>query len=224
MVLIARRRASLAITVLLTTVAPVRAAAQIRGNGPPLGESSGPRPLLFGFALECVRCESTSQCGFPGRGPAATWHYNEYPSIADVAPGAPADRAGIRRGDVLMDVDGISLLTDEGAQRFSALRAGDTVRLTLSRAKKTFDVTLPLFRGRGGMAGGIFPRGRGVASTPLEKRPNYTGLAGKTAIEVWSAAPVVVSTDSSGATILRIGETTVRLQPKSAKPAGKEKP
>src|SRR5262245_8912048 len=134
MVLIARR-ASLTLTILLMSVAPMRAAAQIRGNGPQLGESSGPRPLLFGFALECVRCESTSPRGFPGRGrgPLATWHYNEYPHIADVAPGGPADRAGIRRGDVLMDVDGISLLTDEGAQRFSALRAGDTVRLTIAR-------------------------------------------------------------------------------------------
>jgi PDZ domain len=220
MVLIARR-AALALTVLLTTLAPVRAAAQVRGNGPPLGASSGPRPLLFGFALECVRCESISPRGFPGRGPAATWHYNEYPRIADVAPGGPADRVGIRRGDVLMDVDGFSLLTDEGTQQFSALRAGDTVRLTLTRATKTFDVTLPLFRGRGGMAGGVFPRGRVMSSTPLEKRPDYTGLAGKTEIEVWSAAPVVVSTDSSGATILRIGETTVRLRPKPMKPFGK---
>ena len=220
MVLIARR-VSLTLTVLFTAVAPVRAAAQIRGNGPSIGESSGPRPLLFGFALECVRCESISPRGFPGRGPAATWHYTEYPRIAGVAPSGPADRAGIRRGDVLMDVDGISLLTDEGAQRFSLLRAGDTVRLTLSRATKTFDVTLPLFRGRGGMAGGVFPRGRVMPSAPLEKRPDYTGLAGKTEIEVWSASPVVVSTDSSGATILRIGETTVRLRPKPAKPFDK---
>jgi hypothetical protein len=220
MVLIARR-AALVLVVLLTTVAPIRAAAQIRGNGPPLGESSGPRPLLFGFALECVRCESRSPRGFPGRGPAATWHYNEYPRIVDVAPGGPADRVGIRRGDVLMDVDGISLLTDEGAQRFSALRAGDTVRLKLSRAAKTLDVTLPLVRGRGGMAGKVFSRGLVVPSAPLEKRPDYTGLAGKTEIEVWSASPIVVSTDSSGATILRIGETTVRLRPKPAKPFGK---
>ena len=220
MVLIARR-ASLTLVVLFATVAPVRAVAQIRGNGPQLAESSGPRALLFGFALECVRCESTSPRGFPGRGPLATWHYNEYPRIAGIAPGGPADRAGIRRDDVLMDVDGMSLLTDEGAQRFSALRAGDTVRLRLSRATKTFDVTLPLFRGRGGMAGGVFPRNFVPPAAPFERRPDYTGFAGKTEIEVWSASPVVVSTDSSGATILRIGETTVRLRPKPEKPFGK---
>lgn len=217
MVLIARR-ASLTLVALFATVAPIRVAAQ---GGPQFGESTGPRPLLFGFALECVRCESTSARGFPGRGPLAAWHYNEYPRIAGVAPGGPADRAGIRRGDVLMDVDGISLLTDEGVQRFRALRAGDTVRLTLERAAKMFDVTLPLFRGRGGMAGGAFPRGFVGPSAPVEKRPDYTGLAGKTTIEVWSASPVVVSTDSSGATILRIGETTVRLRPKPEKPFGK---
>ena len=220
MVLIARH-VSLRLTLLFMAVAPIRVAAQIRGNGPALGESSGPRPLLFGFALECVRCESTSRRGVPGRGPLATWHYNEYPRIADVVPGGPADRAGIRRGDVLMDIDGVSLLTDDGAQRFSALRAGDTVHLTLSRATKTLDLTLPLVRGRGGMAGGVFPRGLVIPPAPLEKRPDYTGLAGKTEIEVWSASPVVVSTDSSGATILRIGETMVRLRPKPGKPFGK---
>lgn len=217
MVLIGRR-SSLTLAVLLTTVAAIRASSQVQGAGPERGESSGPRPLLFGFALECVRCESRSPRGFPGRGPLATWRYDEYPRVVDVSPDGAAARAGIRPGDVLMDIDGVSLLTDSGAQRFSALRAGDTVRLTLSRAGKTFDTTLPLFRGRG------FGRGALPSPTPLEKRPDYTGLAGNTAIEVWSASPVVVSTDSSGATILRVGGTTVRLRPESAKPRGGRKP
>src|SRR5579885_1314429 len=104
--------------------------------------SDGPRPLLFGFAVECSRCTSVGRRGQGGgRGPAAVWQYEENPRIAVVVTGSAAERAGIRVGDHLVAVDGKSITTDEGSRRFSELRAGDSTRLTLERAGKTLDVS-----------------------------------------------------------------------------------
>src|SRR5262249_23656001 len=116
--------------------------------------SDGPRPLLFGFALECVNCRVTGRAGRVsgpggGRGAFGVWHYDEYPRIAAVVDGSAAQRAGIRVGDILMSVDGRSLLNDEGAEHFRDLRLGDTVRLTLDRNGKSVDVDMVLGRAAG---------------------------------------------------------------------------
>jgi hypothetical protein len=184
--------------------------------------SAGPRPMLFGFALECTRCDAVGRGGRMGggggggrgrgefagtarggAGAQAVWHYDEYPRVAAVVAGGAAQRAGIREGDVLLAVEGLSITSDDGSARFSALRAGDTTRLTLDRAGKTFDVELVLGRGGG--------RGGSLVEAPAVDAPNFTTRARDTRVDVWSDARVVQSTDSTGAIILRIGGTVVRL-------------
>jgi len=172
------------------------------------GQAGGVRPLLFGFALECSRCTPVGRGrggqGFGGgRGVLGLWHYDEYPRIAAVVPGSAAQRAGIRVGDVLLAVDGISITSDEGSQRFSELRAGDTAHLTLDRGdKKSMFVDLVLDRGG---------RGGAVVEAPSAEAPNFTTRAHGARVDVWSDGRVVQSTDSAGATILRIGNTVIRL-------------
>jgi membrane-associated protease RseP (regulator of RpoE activity) len=136
------------------------------------------------------------------------WHYDEYPRVAAVVPGSAAERAGIREGDILLDVDGMSITTDEGSRRFSELRAGDTASFSLDRAGKVVDVNLLV--GRGGGRGGSF------VEPPAADAPNFTTRAQDTRVDVWSDARVVESTDSTGATILRIGSTVIRLSGTSA--------
>lgn len=201
-------------TIALIGLVATTAGAQrgLIGRGPltPGGQrGAGPRPLLFGFALECTKCGSVGRGGRVGGGrgeaPFASWHYDEYPRIAAVVGGSAAERAGVRQGDILMSVDGLSILTDEGSERFAELRAGDSVHLTLDRSGKTMDVELVLNRGgRGG-------RGRGAIDEPVMAAPMYTTQAQGTRVEIWSDSRVVESTDSTGATILRIGNTVVRL-------------
>lgn len=178
-----------------------------RGLAGSPGFSGGPRPILFGFALECTRCQPIGPRGGFGAGPRAVWHYDEFPKVAQVAEQSPAARAGIRQGDVLSDVDGMSLLTEAGAARFSSLRAGDDVTLTLERAGKPYSVSIVLGR----------PAARGGPLEPdLGPQPSrFTTRVGNTAVDVTSDVPVVASTDSAGTT-LRIGSTTVRLKPTSA--------
>ena len=173
------------------------------------GQAGGPRPLLFGFALECTKCSATNRRGGFGAGPMAVWHYDEFPRIAAVVEGSPAARAGIRRGDLLLDVGGLSLTSDAGAQAFTALRAGDSATLTLERNGKSYNATLVL-----GRMGGGFGRGGQLF---LDRQPHFSARVGTTAIEIDSDVPVISATDSSGTTTLRIGATTIRLRPTAPK-------
>jgi hypothetical protein len=176
--------------------------AQARGRG----RSDGPRPLAFGFALECVQCESSSRGGGRGRGPLAVWHYRDYPRVVAVNPGGPAERAGVRQGDVLMSVDGLSVLSDEGARRFSNVAPKDEVRLTFDRGGRTVETVLQLGPSFPGTSPRV-PRGE----SPRDD-PRYTARIGATAVDVWSDLPVEVSSDSDGNTMLRIGGTVIRLR------------
>jgi len=175
------------------------------------GQAGGPRPLLFGFALECTKCSATNRRGGFGAGPMATWHYDEYPRIAAVVEGSPAARAGIRQGDLLIDVGGALLTTDAGARAFSALRAGDTASLTLERNGKSYSATLVLGR-MGGAMGGL---GRGTLR--FGDQPLFNTRVGTTTVEIESDVPVISTKDSSGMTTLRIGSTTIRLRPNGSK-------
>jgi len=199
----------------LIAVVAMSAQAQRGGLTPGFGggNAGGPRPMLFGFALECSRCSAVGRGGgrlrggFGGEGraggPLAVWHFDEYPRIAQVVAGGAAQRADIKIGDLLMAVDGVPITTDEGSQRFSQLRAGDTAHLTLDRGGKTIDIDLVLNRGGG--------RGGALVEAPAANAPNFSTYARNTRVDVWSDARVVESTDSTGATILRIGNTVVRL-------------
>lgn len=199
-------RALAAVALIAVATTTLEAQRGVFGGG--LGSSVGPRPMLFGFALECTRCSAAGRGGrgilgaARGAGPQAVWHFDEYPRIAQVVAGGAAQRAGIRIGDVLLSVDGLSITTDEGSQRFSELRAGDAVHLTLDRAGKSFDADLVLNRGG---------RGGALVEPPDANAPNFSTHTQGTRVDVWSDARVVQSTDSTGATILRIGNTVVRL-------------
>lgn len=61
------------------------------------------------------------------------WKFSELPTVYSVDPGSPADEAGLRRGDVLVLIDGISLLTPEGGRRFAAVQPGQAVTWTYRR-------------------------------------------------------------------------------------------
>ena len=66
--------------------------------------------------------------------------------VASVYPGGPAERAGVRPGDLILTADGAAV-NDEGAVNYSAAthRAGDSVRLGVRRSGGgTRDVTVQL--------------------------------------------------------------------------------
>jgi hypothetical protein len=91
----------------------------------------------FGFGISC---NCSVHRGESGRPPV--WQFKEPPEVFRVEPGSPADRAGLQRGDVLVEIDGVSLTEDEGGERFGAVSAGQTVTFKYRRGAVVGEVTL----------------------------------------------------------------------------------
>jgi len=67
--------------------------------------------------------------------------------VSDIAPGSPAEKAGLKVGDIILEANGMKINSD---QDFLALlvdaRAGDTIRMKVYREKKIIEVALKLER------------------------------------------------------------------------------
>ena len=179
---------------------------------PPLKQTGEMRPMLYGFALGCVDCAPGEGARGRGRGgaPPIYSYYRNFPHVLAVAPGTAAEQAGIKVGDILQSIDGLSVLTDAGATRLARATEGETVRLVFERNSKPVTVSLLL--------------GASTARKP-GSGPSYIGTGymalqtgapwkGQMKMEIWSDDPII-STDSvsdsknSGVMVLRIGTNTV---------------
>lgn len=171
------------------TVPPVAAVPTVAA----VPESPASPRGWFGFSIRC------SECGWSrsGNEEYPRWESETHPEVTRVAPDGPAARAGIRSGDLLTHVDGISILTPEGGRKFGALQPGQRVRLGLLRDGVPITRELRLTR-RPGFAS--------------ESRPlRYTGKVRDVSIEVWSGSGTTA--EQVGDTlIITIGNSVVRLK------------
>src|SRR6185503_6298015 len=83
----------------------------------------------MGFGLTCQECGGEARDA--SRPPV--WSFGTLPTVSYVDPEGPSARAGVRRGDQLTHIDGVSLLTDEGGKRFGAVKPGQKIRWRLIR-------------------------------------------------------------------------------------------
>jgi membrane-associated protease RseP (regulator of RpoE activity) len=209
-----------------------------------------PEMLLYGVALECTKCTKPTPGArlwdsvftwYPrdsARGQAFAWLfyiYTEWPRVAAVAPGGPAERAGVLVGDSLVAVNGQSILAPSGSREFNNARAGDNVTLTLRRGGRDVDVSLALNgvnwvtgRGRQGGAGGGEgagagggARGRGMGGGARGGLPlvgstlplRFEGRVGAAPVEVMSDSPLTVEMEASGDLVIHVAGSTVRVHP-----------
>ncbi len=61
------------------------------------------------------------------------WEFSENPRVFSVDEDGPADRAGLRRGDILTHIDGLALLSAEGGKRLGQAKSGDEVEFVYRR-------------------------------------------------------------------------------------------
>ena len=157
----------------------------------------------FGFSIRCDDCGWASS-GRPGESP--TWESDEPPEIAAIASGSPADRAGLKAGDRITHIDGISILTREGQRRFGRVRPRQTVRLTVRRDGRSLTKELkletrPEIRAVIAARAATPPRAP-VATTPpsMRRELRYSGKLENVTVEVFSPG---------GPTVERVGDTMI---------------
>jgi membrane-associated protease RseP (regulator of RpoE activity) len=92
----------------------------------------------FGFAVACIpSCTKVkSSTG------VAYWKYDGYPTIAAVLDGGPAARAGIRVGDLVLRVDGESVLVEKGALGLFTSQGAKTIQITVRRQNREISFDL----------------------------------------------------------------------------------
>jgi membrane-associated protease RseP (regulator of RpoE activity) len=166
-----------------------------------------PRPLLFGFALECTDCEPgqgmRGRVGGGGRSGSTTAQTNKsYPHVVAILPGSPAERAGIRPGDELRVIDGLSLLSPQGAERLARAAAGEQVQLGFERNAKPISFSLRLGApSRAGSAGERMNIGYMAINGQLH---------GDIRMDFWTDQPIYTFPDSTTGTItFQIGTGTI---------------
>lgn len=149
----------------------------------------------FGFSIRC------DECGWYRSRAESTprWESTTPPQIGIVAPGGPADIAGLRTGDRITHIDGTSILTPEGARRFGAVKPGQRIRLTVMRSGTPITREFTLAE-----------RPRPIAGRSSLR---YTGRLRGVDVEVWSPAGATVERDGDTITI-NVGGSTIRLKAK----------
>lgn len=130
--------------------------------------------------------------------------YRSFPQVLSVAPGTAAEQAGVKEGDILQSIDGLSVITDAGAARLASAKAGEQVRLVFERNSKPLTISF--------MLGGTNARGAGPTIIVTGYLAMQTAT-GDMKLEVWSDDPIFPQaptfTDGHGEIVLRIGEKTV---------------
>jgi regulator of sigma E protease len=69
------------------------------------------------------------------------WRGQHPPKVVGIVEGGPADRAGIREGDVLLLLDGHSFVGEEGGRALGRLSPGRALTLQYLKGGETLTTT-----------------------------------------------------------------------------------
>jgi hypothetical protein len=184
-------------------VAPRADAAPATGVAVAVGPVPRPTYSLlpsgwFGFGIQCTNCRWSveEETGL------SEWEFSASPEISSVQDGSPAAAAGLRRGDVLLEIDGEPLVSERGGRRFGSVEPGQQVRWTYRRGGETRtttatagqrpDMPLPPPAPEPNAEPTAYAHARAYSFSETHKL-RYSGLVGEASVEVRGAGSVVVN-------------------------------
>ena len=151
------------------------------------------RAPMMGIGVACDQCELTDSAG------STTWSFRSPPVVAEIWEGGPAAEAGLRVGDTLIAIDGVSLTTASAGERLGRLAAGEQVQLSYRRGHAG-SATFTLAR---------WSMGDSDESDPLR----FSGAVGANEIEVRGDRAHVKAPDATGMLEIRGTNLTVTVRP-----------
>jgi membrane-associated protease RseP (regulator of RpoE activity) len=191
--------------------------AAIASNGVPMSPDHSSLPA---FGIDFAEKAPRGWIGFgllfqgsiirKGQGEPTEWQFDGLPSIKSIQPGSPADKAGLKIKDVLLEIDGKRLNSKKGSDRFSRMEPGQVIEWKVQRGKETFTVETGAVERPQRAQSKV-----GVVSPGLDTLQPliYTGVLGDTKIEVRGGQNVQVKVDEkTGETIIRSEDSVVRLK------------
>jgi membrane-associated protease RseP (regulator of RpoE activity) len=92
----------------------------------------------FGFAVSCLPSCTRARA----RDGSLYYRFDGHPPVIDLVPGGVAEAAGVRRGDQIVEIDGLSILEEEGALRFLRSTNRESMQVTVLRNGERIAYTL----------------------------------------------------------------------------------
>jgi C-terminal processing protease CtpA/Prc len=93
-------------------------------------------PVEFGMQLDC------GDCGWRNEHGRRVWRASDFPRVVSVEAGGPAERAGIRRDDVLLRVGDYAIIDSRAGDLLGSLPPGGSVTIQIVRGGEKMNVTL----------------------------------------------------------------------------------
>lgn len=174
----------------------------------PAAAETPPAPRLpspgayLGLSFRCGDCSARV------REDRVVWSFSAPLEVLRVEPGGPADRAGLRAGDLIRGVDGAPIESRRGGEAFGRMSPGERVRLTISRSD--------------GSAASLFVTPREPEPRPEADRAGpppsvtdvvrYEGVLGPAHISVTGARVSVLAEQGTGLLIIRTADNEIRIR------------
>ena len=188
-----RMARALTTLVVVAALLPGRGTAQVASGGSTTINSTSTGYL----GILQLKCDCTLRLDREDR--FRSFNFRTDPVVVAIEAGSPADGA-LRKGDYITHIDGRALRAAEGAERFSAIRPGQTVELTIWRDGSRSNVRLtatPLDWSDRRILGTLAPSAEGYADEWLQlETPDAPGAPATpraprpgVAPRVWGDAP-----------------------------------
>jgi S1-C subfamily serine protease len=115
------------------------AAAQVRPAAAP--SCSGGQPAVGDLGYSGLSCNCTLFTYDSADAGQSVWRFRSEPRIEGVKRLGPAD-GKLRRGDLIVAIDGVLITSDEGGRRFAQVAPDQPVRLTVRREERETTVEI----------------------------------------------------------------------------------